>query len=228
MEIRPPKPPDKKGRVEKKKAADIQPHQDDIFTRMITSGIEQSAGVEPKLHAEIEDLTGLHQQFIASVNHEINNPLFVVKGIAELMDESEKVGIKKRIIEISSNITAQIESFNQRDIKALSEECWNAPLSEITFREDLVACYLAKVIAPLTINIGQCLDDMEKVLEIEKQFSGEGHPEYDKIKMALGIIRRHADRIRQIIIRLGGLLPDNIETTRYVEELKMVNLKTDE
>jgi len=233
MEIRPPKPPGKKEPAGKKKSLKVEPPSADIFNRMFTekvnrsSQLENVSSIESIDEGEIEGLMELHQQFVASVNHEINNPLFVVRGMAEMIKDDNLSDIRKRILEDADSISSQIMNFRQRDIPALGKECHNAPFTEIAFRKDLVACYLAKAIGPLTSAISRILDDIEDVLRMDKLSPAPGAAEYDRIKQMLKTIQHHAVRIRKIIERLEKLLPNEIEVTKYVDELKMINLKND-
>lgn len=196
-----------------------------IFGRMMTAavgGIEEIQAVD---ESEFEEISNLHDQFIASVNHEINNPLFVVKGMTELLEDEGNDPIKQNILADVDKITHEINSFAKRDIPSVGKQCKNSPLPEIAFRKDLVGCYLAKVIGPLTAVIRECIDNMEKVLDLEHDHSGYSKIEIDRVKNSLMVIQRQAARIRVIIDKLKKMLPDDIEITQYVDNLKMVKLK---
>ena len=225
MNIKPVKPSGKTEPVKKKKSKKAETIKGELFSRMVAESLEEAGEVEELKEEELSDLKSLHQQFVASVNHEINNPLFVVRGMTELIKEKSLAGLKNRILKDADSISREIRNFNHRDMKALGDECKKAPFTEIAFRKDLVGCYLYKVIGPLTASIGKALDDIENVLNIEKGAGAPQTQEYDKVKKAFQTIRRHAERIRQIIKRLEELLPDDIKETKYIEELKMVRLK---
>jgi len=198
-----------------------------LFQRMMAA--QNLAAIErvPEKDTGPDDLVQLHQKFVATVNHEINNPLFIVRGMTECIRDNDMQGLKKRILGDSDSISDEIRDFSQRDILIVGDECLNSPLSEINFREDLVGCYLHKVIGSLTAKLNRYIDSIENALEMEKAPFGQAAPEYDRMQGAFKTIRKNAERIRGIIARLQELLPDNIETTTYVEELKMIQIRKD-
>lgn len=211
----------------KTKAKKIDEPDPILFRRMMAA--QNIAGIErvPEQDTDPDDLVQLHEKFVASVNHEINNPLFIVRGMAECIKDDDLHDVKKRIVEDSDSISEEIKDFNRKDVKAVGDECLNSPLSEIVFREDLVGCYLHKVIGNLTAKLNRYIDGIEKTLEMEKSPAATGAPEYDRLKGAFQTIRKNAERIRGIIARLQELLPDDLETTTYVEELKMIRIRQD-
>lgn len=226
MNIKPTKPVKKTSSPgETKKAKTIKPREDDAFTRMITSAVEGIGETYSVDDDEIGDLIELHQQFKATVNHEINNPLSVVQGLAQMMVDPKTADLSRRILKDVKEITAEISSFNDKDILAVGEECKRAPLEEITFRKDLVSCYLAKVIGPLTSVIRASLDDMEEALNIKTARNVPQEIRLNRVKQSIMIIKRQAERIRNIIDTLAELMPEDIEVSQYIKDLKMVNLK---
>ena len=198
-----------------------------LFERLMASqGIDSVNEIEQQ-DDEFEALQDLHKQFVASVNHEINNPLCVVRGMAELIKDDNLTEVKKRIMADSDQISGEIRDFTNRDIVDVGKGCKNSPLNEITFRQDLVGCYLHKVIGAFTAKVSHYLDDMERILQIDAEQTALNSPEFDRVKNTLKTIRKHAERIREIIVKLEELLPDDIETTDYLHELKMVHLRDD-
>ena len=198
-----------------------------LFDRLMASqGIEAASEIEER-GDDFEDLQDLHKQFVTSVNHEINNPLCVVRGMAELIKDDDMSEVKKRIMDDSDQISIEIRDFNNKNIVDVGKGCKNSPLNEIAFRQDLVGCYLHKVIGAFTARVSQYLDDMENILRIDAGKSAPSSPEYDRVKNTLKTIRKHAERIREIISKLEELLPSDIETMTYLQELKMVHLRDD-
>lgn len=206
-----------------RKSESIEPEKG-IFEALMASELEETVPVE-NAESELEDLVQLHQQFTASVNHEINNPLFVVRGMAELLKGADMEEVKKRILKDAENIQEEVKAFSRRDVVEVGNGCKQAPLSEIAFRQDLVGCYLQKVIGVLTSSLNRYISDIEEALNIDKNSDAVSAPELDKIKNTLKTIRKHAERIRQIINRLDELVPGELEVTQYVEELKMIHLR---
>jgi signal transduction histidine kinase len=196
-----------------------------IFEAIMASELEETAPVENP-ESEMEDLVQLHQQFTASVNHEINNPLFVVRGMAEMLKGADMEGIKKRILADAENIQEEIQAFSRRDVVEVGNGCRQAPLSEIAFRKDLVGCYLQRVIGVLTSSLNRHLSDIEDALNMNKHSeTAMDARELDRVKNALKTIKKHADRIKEIVARLDELVPNELEVTQYVEELKMIHLR---
>jgi signal transduction histidine kinase len=231
MEIRPPKPSGKVDTIFDKKKPEALKPPTGIFSQLLVgqmSPAEDLDKVTEEKDTELDDLVELHQQFVASVNHEINNPLLVVRGMAELLSNDDYAPVKMRISQDTNEIVEKIKEFNNRDIYAVGQECRQAPLSEIAFRKDLVSCYLAKVIGKFTASLSRTLDDIEDALKIENKLNPYQTSEYDKVKRFMHAIRVHAERIRKIIEKLQNLLPQDIEITQYVEELKMVNLRKED
>ena len=229
MNIDPLKRIEKSKKVAPKKKAQQADEPDPIlFRRMMAA--QNTAAIErvPENNADPDDLVQLHQKFVATVNHEINNPLFIVRGMAECIREDDLQGVKKRIVEDSDSISDSIKEFNQRDILTVGDECLNAPLTEISFREDLVGCYLHKVIGSLTAKLNRYLDSIENALEMEKTPLTQNTPQFNRMQGALTTIRKNAERLRGVIAKLQELLPDDIETTTYVEELQMIKIQKDE
>lgn len=228
MNIDPLKKIEKSKKVAPKKKAQQVDEPDPILFRqmMAAQNIGTVERVQEK-NTDPDDLVQLHKKFVATVNHEINNPLFIVRGMAECIRDNDMEGLKKRILHDSDSISDEIKDFSQRDILIVGDECLNSPLSEIAFREDLVGCYLHKVIGSLTAKLNHYIDDIEKALEIEKAPFGQDAPEFDRMRGAFKTIRKNAERIRGIIARLQELLPDDLETTTYVEELKMIRINKD-
>jgi len=202
-----------------------EPIDADIFGRMMTAAVGGIEEVQAAEDSDFEEISNLHDQFIASVNHEINNPLFVVRGMTELLEDEGNAPLKQNILADVDKITDEISFFAKRDIPGVGKQCKNSPLPEIVFRKDLVSCYLAKVIGPLTTVIRECIDNMEKVLNLEHDNSVSNKIEMDKVKNSLMVIQRQAARIRVIIDKLEKMLPDDIEITQYVDNLKMVRLR---
>lgn len=196
-----------------------------VFSRIMALAIGNVEETKQLNESELEELFQLHDQFITTVNHEINNPLCIVQGITELIKGKEHKNLKNKILASTDNITDEIKIFAQHDIPTIGKQCKNSPISEITFREDLLGCYLAKTIGPLTSVIRQSVEDIEKMLNIYKSQSDDYKIEVDKVKKSLLIIHRHANRIRVIITKLEELLPGDIEVTKYAGNLKMVRLK---
>jgi len=226
MLINPLGKPEKDKKVE---AAKIRPVDRALFERLMAANSTSMTASIANSEAEIEDLADLHQKFKASINHEINNPLCVVRGMADMIKDDKLQEAREQIIEDSDAIALSIQSFNRIDIPAVGRDCLNAPLEKIAFRQDLVGCYLHEVIGKLAAAIAGHLDDMEKALKIEQTyFSLSGPPELDRVKNTFKTIRKQADRIRGIIAKLEELLPGDLETTSYLEELKMINLRKSE
>ena len=220
------------GKPEKDKKIDaskIRPADRALFERMMAVNSASAVKNVADNEAEIEDLVDLHQKFKASINHEINNPLCVVRGMADMIKDDNLQEVREQIVDDSDAIALSIQSFNKIDIPAVGRDCLNSPLEKIAFRQDLVGCYLHEVIGKLAAEIANHLDDMEKALKIEQTyFSMSGTPEFDRVKNTLKTIRKQADRIRTIIAKLEELLPGDLETTSYLEELKMINLRKPE
>jgi signal transduction histidine kinase len=226
MNIIPPKPVKKAlSPPEIRKEQKTKPPEAGIFTRILLSSVDETPEAEQIKEREFEELSQLHEQFKSAVNHEINNPLCVVQGMAELMSRTGPQELSQRILKNSAQIKGEISGFNSKDIASVGRGCRNAPLSEIAFRKDLIGCYLAKVISPLTVAIKQCLDEMEKALNIGHSDLTQREIQVDKVKNALNIIRRQSERMRVIIDKLEKLLPEDIEIKQYLEDLKMVNLR---
>jgi len=228
MNIDPLKKIEKSKKVAPPKTTQQVDEPDPILFRQMMAA--QNIGTVERVsekNTDPDDLVQLHKKFVASVNHEINNPLFIVRGMTECIKDVDMQGAKQRILEDSDSISDEIKAFSQRDILIVGDECLNSPLSEINFREDLVGCYLHKVIGSLTAKLNRYIDSIENALEMEKAPFGQAAPEYDRMQGAFKTIRKNAERIRGIIARLQELLPDNIETTTYVEELKMIQIRKD-
>jgi len=206
------------------KTDSITPPEKGIFERIMASELEEAAQVETP-DAEMEDLVQLHQQFTASVNHEINNPLFVVRGMAEMIKGPDMEKVKARILADAENIQAEIQAFSNRDVVEVGNGCRQAPLSEIAFRQDLVGCYLHRVIGVLTSGLNRYIGDIEDALNLDKHSDTMSAQELDRVKNTLKTIRKHAERIKEIINRLEELVPGELEVTQYVEELKMIHLR---
>ena len=223
MNIKPTKPPGKSEPSGKKKKAARPP--EGVFTDIVTSKLSPA---EKTGDSDLEGLMVLHKQFTAAINHEINNPLFVVRGMAEMLRETQPPELKWKIIEEADKISGEISRFNRKVIPAVAEECRKAPLSEIQFRRDLVACYLAKVTVPLAGVIRSALDNIDKNLGIDSAPAFKENLQMDRVKHSLEVIRQQAQRIRTIIDRLEKMLPQDIEVKQYVDELKMVNLRNED
>jgi len=219
------------GKPEKDKkteASKLRPADRSLFSRLMASSVSSMENLE-QADSEIEDLADLHEQFKASINHEINNPLCVVRGMAEMIKDQNLKEVRQQIMNDSDAIAESIQAFNRTDIPAVGHDCRNAPLEKIAFRQDLVGCYLQEVIGMLTALIAAKLDDIENALKIEQNFASfSNSPELDRLKNTLKTIRRQADRIRGIIAKLEELLPQELETSAYLEELKMINLRKNE
>jgi len=228
MNIDPLKKIEKSKKVAPKKKAQQADEPDPIlFRRMMAA--QNLAAIErvPEEDTSPDDLVQLHQKFVATVNHEINNPLFIVRGMTECIRDNDMQGLKKRILGDSDSISDEIRDFSQRDILIVGDECLNSPLTEIAFREDLVGCYLHKVIGSLTTKLNRYLDDIESALEIKKNPLTQNTPQFDRMQGAFNTIRKNAERLRGVIAKLQELLPDDLETTTYVEELQMIRIHKD-
>lgn len=196
-----------------------------LFGSIMTAAVGGVSDIDKVDDSDFEEITNLHDQFIATVNHEINNPLFVLRGMTELLEDDSGGELKNSILTDVDSIMDEISSFAGKDIPAVGKQCKNSPIQEIAYRKDLVGCYLAKVIGPLTTIIRNSIDNMEKVLNIDSSQPGYDKLEMEKVKNSLAVIQRQAVRIRGVIDKLEKMLPDDIEITQYVDNLKMVKLK---
>ncbi|MBC8204519.1 hypothetical protein ISS30_04290 [bacterium] len=193
------------------------------FEEAMASKVESVKKVSRSEDPEIEDLQELHSQFVTSVNHELNNPLFVVKGMAQLLPEDTMGELSRNIDRSVEKMSGAIKDFNCKDIRAVGSECRRAPLEQINFRKDLVSCYLAKVIAPLIQIVKGEIEYIESTLSIDR-ITEVMNLDIDKVQSYMKIIKKQAERIKIIIERLKELLPENIVLKDYFPELKMIDL----